>query len=183
MPPKRKRSARMAEKKKAKVGSSDPGLTPKETREKSRDMELKALQDTVATLVGEIRELKSQSSVPPMVHHLAGHAAPAHHQPPAQGFSLTTATGDHTGVDYPSGASQSSANTTLGALPNVTSTQQINRGKPKPSFGMSPNDVSHYDIISPSIRKDIIQGKNVNLALLLLPDNHAESLIQRSMVI
>ena len=54
-------------------------------------------------------------------------------------------------------------------------------GKPtRPSFGVSPNDICHYDIVSPGLRAEILSGKDVNLESLLIPDFHTEGAISRS---
>ena len=40
---------------------------------------------------------------------------------------------------------------------------------PSQKFGVSPEDLLHMDLLSISVRKQIIEGMDVNLATLLIP--------------
>ena len=50
-----------------------------------------------------------------------------------------------------------------GVLPFISRTRQ--------SFGVTSDSLPHIDLVSPAIRQNIIDGKYVNLSLLLMPDS------------
>ena len=104
-----------------------------------------------------------------MAHHAAVEPPHKHVQP----GQTHMATGCQSPLTQPPGMSHSVVSINL----CVTNTCIINPSLSSHNFvsdnavpGVSSDSLPHVDIISPSVKKDIIMGKDINLASLLIPD-------------
>ncbi len=140
--------------------------------------DLKDLADTLRTVTAPLA-VSSASAQGSMASNISAAANMTAAATISSAANIATAAATSTSHAVPTPSESVPTYSLATAMPGVSHTSvpspQSTGNLPSMSFGVSSDSVCHVELITPQQRKDIISGKDINLATLLIPSYHESS--------